>query len=103
LIIIRAVAAASPQQHQRMQGNQQDRDAFLTEAASRLLYMNLLSQPIEETPTFTLAIAQRLFYDGLTKDAFFQRYSLVGHGAIMISAMMALKFGGAPPAPRSLH
>ena len=86
-----------------MQGNQPEREAFLQEAASRLLYMNLFSQLIEGTPTLTLAIAQRIFYGGLTKDAFFQRYSLVGHGAIMILAMLALKFGGTPSVTPSLH
>jgi hypothetical protein len=103
IIMIRALAVANQAQHQRMQGNQQERDAFLREAASRLLYMNLFSQPIEGEPTFTLAIGQRIFYGGLTKNAFFQRYSLVGNGAIMILAMLAQKFGGTRPATPSLH
>ncbi len=73
------------QQHRECIGalSEDERTEFMYELMFRLLTLDIefdiIGQPLER-----VNIAQRIYYDGLTKDSFLQRVSLIRKGVVLV-------------------
>jgi hypothetical protein len=102
-ILIRAIVQVHDS-HQQQLGrlSQKERANFLWEMQSTLLQMGLLFDGIAD-PLRRIAIAQRIYYDGLTKDTFFQRFSAVSNGLFLVLGMIAKKLAHPLPGGQNIH
>ncbi len=95
-IVIQAMLILSPQDKQRFIGlPEKERKDLTMKIVSGLLRTEV--QFDANDPTEMIGIAQRIYEDGLTKDAFFQRYDKVLNGIILVMLEMSHKFSTPPP------
>ncbi|MBI3953178.1 MAG: DUF2299 family protein [Chloroflexi bacterium] len=96
-ILINGGVTVSDEHRQRMAAlGQDERDAFIWELHFTLLGTDVEFQLIGD-PLERVMIAQRIYYDALTKDAFLQRVSDVRKGVILVIGMVRHQFRETPP------
>jgi hypothetical protein len=67
-----------------------DREDFRSEMRARLSQMNTVYEGVCD-PFVKIEIGQELYYDGFTKDRFFQRLRLVTNGFLLVAELMTRK------------
>ncbi len=67
-----------------------DREDFRSEMRARLSQMNIVYEGVRD-PFVKIEIGQELYYDGFTKDRFFQRLRLVTNGFLLVAELITRK------------
>lgn len=102
IVILAAVGVDKGQQRQLAGLKPEDRREFLWDIRFRLLAAGVDFSGIRD-PLERVEVLQRIYYDGLTKDAFLQRFSLVTKGLLTVLWMIGRKFvQPAPPGEPSI-
>jgi hypothetical protein len=74
----------------------EDRKGFLWDMRMALMQMNVDFNGISDDPT-NIRVVSRIFFDGMSKDVFFQRLSEVRRALLTILWMLNRKFEDQPP------
>jgi len=92
LIVIEAILAIAERNQQRLkQLPKRERVALLWEVQLQLMQVGVLYDGIND-PLERVTVLQQIYYDGLTKDALFQRVFQVVSGMFAVDVVIARKF-----------
>ncbi len=95
-IVIQTAIEVSEGHQQRIAGlPQNERISFLWEMQIRLMQIGVLFTGVSD-PLQRIVLAQRIYYDALTKDAFLQRVSHVLNGLLVVLGTISQKFAEPP-------
>jgi hypothetical protein len=103
-IVIQAAIGFTERDQQRFaQLPSQERTDFLWDLRFKLLQSGVLFDGMSE-PLQRVVVTQRIYYDGLTKDAFLQRVTLILNALLLVLWTLARKFQEPPSAhPSMVH
>jgi len=97
IVIQGGVGVVDPVRNQINALSRIERQKFIIEMGLQLMQVGVEYAGLDEEPIGNITVAQRIYYDGLTKDAFLQRVSLVRNGVQVVLFNIAKRFGQEPP------